>query len=111
MGGYVMYYVNIKDSYRNDRLYAGNRYKFGVTIDGINYIVKQSKKNDCSVYSEYIASNFIEKIGIACQKVKLGKYKNELVDVILDFCTGNTTLREFGEIHQTSIYSDVIYKE
>jgi len=107
-----MVIIDIKNSQINNRIYNGNTRKFGITIDNKDYIVKFSKNNDMSVYSEYIASNLIEKIGIPCHKVMLGKYKGALVNVIEDFTSGtNMSLHSFKDTKQSSEDTELNVKE
>lgn len=112
--------ININDNQRNGKIYDGNTRKFGVTINNRDFIVKFAKKNDMSVYSEYIASNFIASLGIPCHKVFLGNYKGEIVDVMIDFTKdNNASLHSFKDTKQSSedteltnkeyAYDDVIY--
>lgn len=45
---------------KNKRTYDGNTIKFGVNDKDNRYIIKLSKKkNDSSVYSEYVSSEFM----------------------------------------------------
>jgi len=63
---------------RSNRLYDGVTPKFGILVDGKNYIVKYTYGNKSIVYSEYVASRFIHSLGVPCQKVWLGYYgKNQ----------------------------------
>ena len=52
--------IIIQDFMRNGKSYDGNTKKFGITYNGIDYIVKYKKRDDMSVYCEYICSNFIK---------------------------------------------------
>ena len=112
--------LEITDSMRNNKFYDGNTRKFGITIDNVDYIVKFPKKNNLSVYCEYVASNFIRNLGIPCHSVYLGFYNNVLVNIIKDF-TSNTDfeLHSFKDTKQSSedtsistkeyTYSDILY--
>ena len=102
--------IQVKDKYRNNKSYNGVTKKFGITINDIDYIVKFKKGNDLSVYTEYIASTFINQTYIPCQEVKLGIYKNELVDCIKDFTHGKE-LHSFKDTKQSSEATDLTDKE
>lgn len=100
--------IVITDEMRNGKMYDGNSAKFGITIDGIDYIIKMSKKGGMSVYTEYIASNFICALGVNCQIVYLGMYNNVIVDVIKDFTSGTQySLHAFKDTRQSSERTDV----
>lgn len=101
----------VEDSMRNNKLYDGNTYKFGITINRENYIVKTAKDNISSLYSEYIASNFIRLIGVPCQEVYLGYYKKNLVVIIKDFTNKNMTLKSYKSTSQSSEDTDITTKE
>ncbi|MCI9501430.1 MAG: hypothetical protein HFG76_05435 [Hungatella sp.] len=104
----------------NRKTYNGNTRKFGITIDNTDYIVKFPKDDDLSVYCEYIASNFLRKLGVSCHEVFLGSYKGIIVDLIKDF-TSNTqlSLHSYKDTKQSSedteigdkeyTYNDVLY--
>lgn len=118
----------VNDKFRNAKIYDGNSPKFGITVKGIDYIVKFAKDKGMTVYCEYIASKFISKLGIPCHEVELGIYDgsymgeikhNEIVNVMKDFTSGTSyTLHTFGDTGQTSedtilpkeyTYDDIVY--
>ena len=101
----------VDDTMRNNKSYDGNTYKFGITFENDNYIVKTAKDNISSLYSEYIASNFIRGIGIPCQEVYLGYYKKCLVVIIKDFTTKGSVLRSYKSTSQSSEDTDITTKE
>mgnify|MGYP001046233247 CR=1 FL=1 len=103
--------IVITDNMRNGKMYDGNSAKFGISLSGVDYIIKMSKKGGLSVFTEYIASNFIYAVDIPCQIVQLGKYGNEFVDVIKDFTSGTEyTLHSFKETRQSSENTDISNK-
>lgn len=77
--------VDIDDSMLNGKLYNGSEKKFGVTIDGVDYIMKFQKKNWHNIYCEYIASNIITLLGGNAHETYLGTYKGEVVVLCRDF--------------------------
>lgn len=108
------------NKYKNNKLYDGNTRKFGVTIKGQDYIVKFSKTpSDTSVFSEYVASNFICNLGFRAHITKLVECNGEVVVLIKDFTTANAKLRSFKDTSQSSedtnladkaySYDDVLY--
>ena len=102
----------VKDSMKNGMQYDGNTFKFGITVDGIDYIVKFQKGHSMSVYSEYVCSRFIQSLGIPCHEVHLGSYNGNIVNVIKDFTTGtNLSLHSFKSTKQSSEDTDISAKE
>ena len=108
------------NKYKNNKLYDGNTRKFGVTINGQDFIVKFSKTPlDTSVFSEYVASNFICNLGFKAHITKLVKYNGETAVLIKDFTTAIAKLRSFKDTSQSSedtnladkaySYEDVLY--
>lgn len=106
-----MYLERITDEMRNGKIYNGNTAKFGVTIKGVDYIVKLPKDRDMSVYCEYIASRLIKDLGIPCHTVHLGMYQNIIVNVIQDFTSGTKlSLHSFKDTKQSSEDTDLSNK-
>lgn len=111
--------VNIDNLKLNGKTYNGNSAKFGVIYKGVDCIVKLPKEV-MSVYSEYVASNFIRSLNIPCQQVGLGTYNSSIVNIIVDF-TSNTDLsmhsykdtkqsiEDKGISEKEYTYSDVLY--
>lgn len=67
--------LTITDDMRNDKVYDGTSPKFGVTINGQNYIVKLRKDAmDMTVICEYVASQLITALGVSCHEVALGYF-------------------------------------
>lgn len=102
----------VQDSMRSHRTYKGNSEKFGIVVDGTKYLVKIPVTHGRSVspYTEYIASNFIRELGINCQEVWLGIYGSHRVSIIKDFVAEGWFLREFDDIHQSSVDTDLTSK-
>ena len=104
--------IEVTDKLRNSKTYEDTTRKFGITINGIDYLVKFPKRDDLSVYCEYVASAFIAKLGVPCQRVHLGTYNGIVVDVIEDFITDPTMcLHSFNDTNQSSLDTDITNKE
>lgn len=120
--------LTVTDSNRNNKMYDGKSPKFGVTINGVDYIIKMAKDSEMTVFCEYIASKFISALSIPCHAVEIGQYtgnymgrtlNNEYVSIIRDFTSGTPyTLHSFGDTNQSSedtllpkeyTYDDVVY--
>lgn len=88
----------------NGKVYNGRARKFGVTLDGVDYLVKFPVGNDLSVYSEYVASQFIDMLGVPCHQVMLGQYQGSVVAVIRDFVAGTGySLKTFDDIRRCCV--------
>jgi hypothetical protein len=100
------------DSMRNEQHYTGVTQKFGITIEGENYIVKISNSGLISqVYSEYVSSRFIRNLGVQCQEVWLGSYQKRPVAIIKDFKKPGEALHTFKDTRQSSEDTDLSGKE
>lgn len=102
--------IYVLDSMRNGKVYGGKTTKFGITQGGNNYIVKLSKDNNMSVLSEYIASNFINSIGLNAHEVQLGIYADDLVNIMKDFTNATIKLHEYRDTDQSSEDTDLTTK-
>lgn len=100
----------VQDNMRNERKYDGVTLKFGITVENKHYIVKLMKYSETSVFSEYIASRFIQKLGIPCHNVWLGYYNKSLVNIIEDFTAENEHLKTYQSTDQSYEYTDVTTK-
>ena len=103
----------IKDSMRNRRFYNGKSSKFGITVDGVDYLVKMPLKHDklISPYTEYVASRAIRYMGVSCQEAWLGSYGAHRVTILRDFTQGTKGLHTFAAIGQSSVYTSLSGKE
>ncbi len=107
-----MQLITITDKMKNGKIYDGTTKKFGVSIKGVDYIVKFAKDADLSVYCEYVASAFIRAIGIPCHTVCIGNYNGVIVDVIEDFTASTRfSLHTYKETKQSSEDTDISTKE
>jgi hypothetical protein len=104
--------VQIIDNMKNGKKYDGNIKKFGITLNGNNCIVKFNKDNDLTVYTEYIASKLIARLGFQVHTVELGLYKGQVVDIMYDFTSGtNLSLHSFNSTKQSSEGTDIHNKD
>lgn len=96
----------VTDDMKNEKIYDGVTEKSGITVNSIDYIVKIPKIED-TVYTEYVASNFITNLGIPCHKTYIGYYKNSKVNILKDFTTSDLSLHSFNDIGQSSVETDL----
>lgn len=110
----------VEDSMRNNKFYDGRTLKFGITIDGINYIIKLKETSPLSAtFSEYIASRFIQSLGINCHDTWFGYYNGRVVVIMRDFTQNTAPLASYQDTEQSSedtsintkeyTYEDVLY--
>ena len=97
--------IIITDDMRNNLEYDGKTRKFGVTIDNKNYLIKFAKNNTYSVYSEYVASNFMNNIGVSAHNVSIGIYNNtgEFINIIEDLSNEVWKLKQFKDLNESSV--------
>lgn len=98
--------------YKNRKHYDGNTEKFGVTINNIDYIVKYPKDyDDYSVFSEYVASAFMKKLGYNVHETLLYRdYDGRIAVLLKDFTSSSETLRSYKDTGQSSEDTDITNK-
>ncbi len=94
----------VLDRMRNNKMYDGSFPKFGITVDGQDYIVKLSKdkESDYPVYCEYAASKFMRLFGIEAHEVWVGTYNGHLCDIIKDFVPKGWVLHTYADTKSSS---------
>lgn len=98
----------VTDALQNSKFYGGVTRKFGVTVDGVDYIVKFARSGLTSqIYSEYVASSFIRNIGVPCQEVWIGFYRGRMINIIRDFKKPGEMLHAFEDTKQSSVDTDL----
>lgn len=95
--------VDISGIPHNSKQYNGAEDKFGVTLNGDNYIVKRTRDGWNNVYSEYIASNVIRILGGNVHETYLGKLNNDIVVLCKDFTSDDISLRSFNSTESLTI--------
>ena len=91
--------------FRNTKKYDGNTPKFGVTLNGIEYIAKfgRDSDNDCSVYCEDVASRFINNLGYKAHITHLVANNDGKMAVLMkDFTSDGSELHQFKDTKQSS---------
>lgn len=106
-----MYFPDL-DSIRNNKHYNGNTLKFGITYDNADYIVKFPKNTlDSSIFSEYVASHFINNMGYSAHETYLKYHHDNTVVILKDFTDSSHKLRSFMDTEQTSEDTDITTKD
>lgn len=101
----------VLDTMRNNKSYDGTIRKFGIAVDGVDYIVKMQKRGVSDVFSEHIASRFIQCMGVSVQETWLGYYNNSIVVIIKDFINKGEQLKSYSSTKQSSEITDIVTKE
>lgn len=114
------YDFDISIKCKNGYSYNGNTEKVGVTINGVPYIMKYQKdtddgSEDTSLWSEYVASHFINNLGLCAHETHITSYKSnsgEIKNVVLlkDFTVGTKGLQSYGNTKQSSENTDITDK-
>lgn len=99
--------ISIVPSMYNHEIYNGSEAKCGVTIDGVNYVLKRQKKDWNNVKSEYVASKVIKWLGGNVHDVRLAEENGSLVVLCKDFTQDGSMLRSIFELNESSIDTDV----
>lgn len=95
--------LTVLDTMRNGKQYDGASEKFGITLNGADYIVKFSSKGlTTQLYSEHVGSRFIRLLGVPCHKTLLGTYNNRMCVLLEDFTSPMIRLRTFHHAMQSS---------
>lgn len=105
--------IDITGIEENGIFYGGNTEKYGITYDGVEYMVKLSKSDDdMSVFSEYISSHLISSLGVDCHETFIGIKDGDYVILCKDFISGTgLSLHAFKDTKQSSEDTDITYKE
>lgn len=105
----------VQDYMKNEKTYNGTTEKFGITVQGDDYIVKFAKDEELTCYTEYIASRLMQGLGINAHTVFLGKYcvegEYETVCILRDFTDNCHELHAYKDTKQSSEDTDIGAKE
>ena len=95
---------------KNNNYYGGSERKFGIEIDGDNYIVKFQRRDQFgfqnSHLSEYIGCKIFSMLGFNTQDVALGTYEGKYVVVLKDFVNESETFVAFNDVGESSLDED-----
>ena len=99
--------IDISGIPHNLKQYNGAEDKFGITLNGSNYIVKRTRDGWNNVYSEYIASNVIRILGGNVHETYLGRLNNDIVVLCKDFTSNNISLKSFNSTESLALDTDI----
>lgn len=111
--------VDVTDIEQNGKVYNGAESKYGITIDGVDFIVKKQRSFWNNVICEYVASNVILILGGDAHRTYLGRCDKDSVVLCRDFTSNKERLKSFRSVESLSLdteldkhdyyYNDVIY--
>ena len=92
------------------KYYGGSEKKIGITIDGIDYMIKFQKKTAWGTrnnhLSEYIGSRVFSLLGFDVQETFLGLYHGEQVVACKDFITADRQFVPFNDVGESTLDRD-----
>ena len=96
---------------RTNTYYGGTERKFGVNVDGFEYMIKFQKQTNFGVkrlnhISEYVGSHIFELLGFEAQDTYLGLYNGEQVVACKNFINGETQFVPFNDVGESSLEQD-----
>ena len=91
--------------------YGGSERKFGILVDGYEYMIKFQKYNNFGekIYnhiSEYIGCHIFEMLGFNVQETYLGTYNGEEVVACKNFIVGNYQFVPFNDVGESTLDND-----
>ena len=90
--------------------YSGSERKFGVDVDGFEYMLKFRKHTGFAVrnnhISEYLGSHIFELLGFNVQDTYLGYYNNEEVVACKNFIDNEFQFVPFNDVGESSLEQD-----
>lgn len=93
---------------KTNTYYGGTEKKFGVNIDGFEYMIKFQKQTNfgekrLNHISEYLGSHIFELLGFEVQDTYLGLYNGEQVVACKNFINGDTQFVPFNDVGESSL--------
>lgn len=92
------------------KYYGGSEKKIGITIDGVDYMLKFQKKTAWGTMnnhlSEYIGSRVFSLLGFDVQETFLGLYHSEQVVACKDFITADRQFVPFNDVGESTLDRD-----
>lgn len=96
---------------RTNTYYGGSEKKFGILIDGYEYLVKFQKTTNLGTkrlnhVSEYLGSHIFSLLGFNVQETFLGLYNKEQVVVCKNFISDGYQFVPFNDVGESSLERD-----
>lgn len=96
---------------RTNTYYGGSEKKFGISINGYEYLVKFQKTNNLGTkrlnhVSEYLGSHMFSLLGFNVQETFLGLYNKEQVVVCKNFISNGYQFVPFNDVGESSLERD-----
>lgn len=96
---------------KTNTYYGGTERKFGINIDGFEYMIKFQKQTNFGTkrfnhISEYLGSHIFELLGFEAQDTYLGTYNGEQVVACKNFVSGENQFVPFNDVGESSLERD-----
>ena len=96
---------------KTNTYYGGTERKFGIDIDGFEYMIKFQKETNFGAkrfnhVSEYIGSHIFALLGFDAQETYLGLYNGEQVVACKNFITNGYQFVPFNDVGESSLEQD-----
>ena len=96
---------------KTNTYYGGTERKFGINVEGFEYMIKFQKHDNFGVkrnnhISEYLGSHIFELLGFEAQDTYLGMYEDEQVVACKNFVSGETQFVPFNDVGESSLEQD-----
>lgn len=96
---------------KTNTYYGGSERKFGINIDGIEYMIKFQKQTGFGIkrlnhISEYLGSHIFSLLGFETQDTYLGLYNGEQVVACKNFIIGDNQFVPFNDVGESSLERD-----
>lgn len=96
---------------KTNTYYGGTERKFGLNIDGFEYMIKFRKQTNFGTkrlnhVSEYVGSHIFELLGFEVQTTYLGLYNGEEVVACKNFISGEKQFVPFNDVGESSLEED-----
>ena len=102
--------VDFSEYERNQKYYGGSERKEGITIDGVDYMIKYQKQTAFGKrnnhISEFIGSHIFELCGIQAHKTYLGYRNGEQVVACKDFNATDKQFVPFNDVGESTLDQD-----
>ena len=103
--------IDFSDYKKTNTYYGGTERKFGVNVDGFEYMIKFQKQTNFGVkrfnhVSEYVGCHIFEMLGFDVQETYLGLYNGEQVVACKNFITDGYQFVPFNDVGESSLERD-----
>ncbi len=103
--------IDFSNYKKTNTYYGGTERKFGIDVDGFEYMIKFRKQTNFGTkrlnhVSEYLGSHIFALLGFEVQDTYLGLYNGEEVVACKNFVTGEYQFVPFNDVGESSLEQD-----